>query len=143
MVAHKQNLAPAPAQQSATVFGNITAANAAAHNDIIGGGPAGEGGAGRMRDFDGQGRGRAILPRAAASAGSSRSPFSGNNFRETDAQYSPRVIPHPDHGPRQPTHHQVITPLQTVSAVRANSPQIDLLCNVCNHIRYLYIHSTD
>lgn len=31
-------------QQSATVFGNITAANAAVHNDIIGGGAAGEGG---------------------------------------------------------------------------------------------------
>lgn len=67
------------------MFGNTTSTAAARrqraaaeHNDIIGGARwgAGRGGrdAGRMRGFDGQGRGRAIPPRAAASAGSSCAP---------------------------------------------------------------------
>lgn len=68
-------------QRSATVFGNNNASSSAAlYNDIIAGGQRGAGGEGarRMRGFDGQGRGRAILPRAAASAGPSHAPSSGN-----------------------------------------------------------------
>ncbi|XP_063831602.1 uncharacterized protein LOC135080810 [Ostrinia nubilalis] len=74
-----------PSSSGARLFGNITAANAAAHNDIIGGERAR--GEGRMRAFDGQGRGRAILPRAAASAGPSPSRWlSQNNLWAPNAQ---------------------------------------------------------
>ncbi|CAB3246006.1 unnamed protein product [Arctia plantaginis] len=67
-----KNLEPGPARRD-SVFGNTTATYSTEHNDIIDGGTRVAGGAadfaGRMRGFDGQGRGRAILPRTAASLG--------------------------------------------------------------------------
>ncbi|CAH4031858.1 unnamed protein product [Pieris brassicae] len=61
-------------QQSATVWQH----NNSKHNDIIGGGIEGRRDAGRMRCFDGQGRGRAILLRAAAAASPTIAPLSEN-----------------------------------------------------------------
>lgn len=83
-------------QRSATVFGNNNSSSSAAqHNDIIGGRAAWSGGQGarRMRGFDGQGRGRAILPRAAATAGPSHAPSSGNIFHQGLMRSSRREWP--------------------------------------------------
>lgn len=69
--------------------------NSSKHNDIIGEGETG-GDAGRMRWFDGQGRGRAILPRAAASVGLSCAPSFWKQLpKGINAQFKPRVVSNP------------------------------------------------
>ncbi|CAH0728408.1 unnamed protein product, partial [Brenthis ino] len=65
-----------------------------------------------MRRFDGQGRGRAILPRTAASASLLRALFLENNSMRVYAQYT-RVNP-----PRRPAPTKVTRNMCKVAIVR-------------------------